>query len=129
SGVALSFTPGFPMADFPECGMRVVGYAEDEAAARKAVEELAAAIADAEKDFALELLDPDEAVRRAVVLGKPGLPVVLADTQDNPGAGGNGDTTGLLAALVRQHAPEAVLGLLVDPPSAKRAHEAGQGAT
>jgi len=36
--------------------------------------------------------------------GEPGAPVVLADTQDNPGAGGNGDTTGLLKALVQQNA-------------------------
>ena len=56
-------------------------------------------------------------------------PVVLADTQDNPGAGGNGDTTGLLAALVRHKATDAVLGLLIDKDSAARAHEAGQGAT
>jgi microcystin degradation protein MlrC len=55
--------------------------------------------------------------------------VVLADTQDNPGAGGNGDTTGLLAALVRQNARDATLGLLIDPESAARAHEAGKGAT
>jgi microcystin degradation protein MlrC len=55
--------------------------------------------------------------------------VVLADTQDNPGAGGNGDTTGLLAALVRQNAREATLGLLIDGEAARRAHEAGQGAT
>ena len=37
--------------------------------------------------------------------GEPGAPVVLADTQDNPGAGGNGDTTGLLAALLARRAP------------------------
>jgi microcystin degradation protein MlrC len=54
---------------------------------------------------------------------------VIADTQDNPGAGGNGDTTGMLAALVRQRATEATLGMLIDAESAKRAHEAGQGAT
>jgi microcystin degradation protein MlrC len=129
SDVALSFAPGFPMADFPECGMCVVGYAHDAGAARDAVDELAGAIADAEKDFALELLDADQAVRRAMKRGAPGLPVVLADTQDNPGAGGNGDTTGLLAALIAHRADDAVLGLLVDPPSARRAHEAGQGAT
>ena len=28
-------------------------------------------------------------------------PIILADTQDNPGAGGNSDTTGLLESLVR----------------------------
>jgi microcystin degradation protein MlrC len=51
---------------------------------------------------------------------------VLADTQDNPGAGGNGDTTGLLSSLLKHDAPGAVLGLLVDPASAKRAHEIGE---
>ncbi|NLD70837.1 MAG: M81 family metallopeptidase, partial [Limnobacter sp.] len=96
SGVALSFAPGFPMADFPECGMTVVGYGDDEAATGRALDELAAAVADAEKDFALELLSPEAAVRQAMAQGRPGAPVVLADTQDNPGAGGNGDTTGLL---------------------------------
>ena len=129
SGVSLSFAPAFPMADFDECGMTVVGYGADPQRTRAAVDELADAIEAAEPAFALELLTPDEAVRRAMRIGRPGRPVVLADTQDNPGAGGNGDTTGLLAALLRQQAGDAVLGLLYDPPSARRAHEAGQGAT
>jgi microcystin degradation protein MlrC len=129
SGVALSFAPGFPMADFPECGMSVVGYADSEAAALAAVDAFAGAVSDAEKDFALTLLTPDEAVERAMARGAPGAPMVLADTQDNPGAGGNGDTTGLLAALIRHRAQDAVLGMLIDPPSARRAHQAGQGAT
>ena len=41
------------------------------------------------------------ATRCARAMGAPaGKPVVLADTQDNPGGGGTGDTTGLLAALI-----------------------------
>ncbi len=127
--VVLSFTPGFPMADFEECGMAVLGYGMNEKAVAAAVEGLRARVAGSEKDFALELHFPDEAVARAKQRGEPGAPVVLADTQDNPGAGGNGDTTGLLGALVRHGAREAVLGLLIDPHSAARAHEAGQGAT
>ncbi len=129
SGARLSFMPGFPMADFDECGMTVFGYGADAAKVAAAVEQLRGAVADAEKDFALELHTPDEAVQRARTRGEPGKPVVIADTQDNPGAGGNGDTTGMLAALVRQGANEATLGMLIDPESARRAHEAGQGAT
>jgi microcystin degradation protein MlrC len=129
SGVALSFAPGFPMADFDECGMSAVGYGPDRKTTDAALAELAGAISDAERDFAMDLLSPDEAVQRAMVRGAPGAPVVLADTQDNPGAGGNGDTTGLLAALLRQNATDAVIGLLVDPASAQRAHDAGVGAT
>lgn len=128
-GAVLSFTPGFPMADFAECGMAVCGYGEEAKAVERAVEELRGLVADAEKNFALELHLPDDAVARARRLGEAGKPVVLADTQDNPGAGGNGDTTGLLAALVRQRAEGAVLGLLIDKESAAKAHAAGQGAT
>ena len=125
----LSFTPGFPMADFEECGMAVFGYGLEEKPAKAAVHKLRGIVADAEKDFALELHTAGEAVRRARERGEPGKPVVLADTQDNPGAGGNGDTTGLLRTLIEQKAQDAVLGLLIDAPSAQRAHDAGQGAT
>jgi microcystin degradation protein MlrC len=129
SGVVLTFMPGFPMADFDECGMTILGYGADAAATQSAVAKLRGAVADAERDFAMELFLPDDAVARARSRGEPGKPVVIADTQDNPGAGGNGDTTGMLAALVRQRATDATLGLLIDPDAARRAHEAGQGAT
>jgi microcystin degradation protein MlrC len=56
-------------------------------------------------------------------------PVVLADTQDNPGGGGHGDTTGLLAELVAQGASGAVLCLINDAESARACHAAGEGAT
>lgn len=127
--VTLSFTPGFPMADFPECGMAVFGYGADEKGTRNSVDRLHGQVADAEKDFALELHLPDDAVARARGRGEPGAPVVLADTQDNPGAGGNGDTTGLLKSLIQQKAQDAVLGLLIDGAAAKRAHEIGSGFT
>jgi len=123
----LSFTPGFPMADFPECGMAVFGYGPDAKRVQTAVDALAHAVHDAEPDFAMELFEPRAAVARAMQRGEPGAPVVMADTQDNPGAGGNGDTTGLLAALVERDPRGAVLGLLIDPASARQAHEVGIG--
>jgi microcystin degradation protein MlrC len=121
----LSFTPGFPMADFAECGMAVLGHGFDSASVQAAVARLREAVAAAEKDFAMELYEAQPAVRRARAIGEPGRPVVLADTQDNPGAGGNGDTTGILRALIEQDARDAVAGLLIDPASAQRAHDAG----
>jgi len=125
--VTLSFTPGFPMADFPECGMAVFGYGSDQDVVFESVEKLHADVAEAEKNFVLELHLPGDAVARAKSRGEPGRPVVLADTQDNPGAGGNGDTTGLLKALIQQQAQDAVLGLLIDGEAAKKAHELGLG--
>lgn len=124
--VALSFTPGFPMADFAECGMMLFGYGEARDLA-PAIASLNECIVAAEKEFALELLAPDVAIQRARERGQIGAPVVIADTQDNPGAGGNGDTTGMLAALIRQNPPDAVLGLLIDATSAARAHDARCG--
>ena len=56
-------------------------------------------------------------------------PIVIADTQDNPGAGGDSDTTGMLRALVRNNAQRAATGVIYDPPSAQAAHAAGVGAT
>jgi microcystin degradation protein MlrC len=116
----LSFTPGFPMADFAECGMAVLGYGANAEKVALAVQELRGRVADAEKDFALELHLPEDAVARARQRGESGRPVVLADTQDNPGAGGNGDTTGLLRSLIRQRAEGAALGLLIDKAAAAR---------
>jgi microcystin degradation protein MlrC len=123
----LSFTPGFPMADFAECGMAVFGYGPDARKVQTAVADLRDAVASAEKDFAMELYAPGAAVQRARTVGLLGAPVVLADTQDNPGAGGNGDTTGLLRTLIEQNAHDAVLGMLIDAVSAERAHAAGEG--
>ena len=128
-GVALSFAPGFPMADFAECGMSICGYGNGERALDAAMTALRLRIEEAEKEFALELFAPGDAIRRAMHTGAIGLPTVLADTQDNPGAGGNGDTTGLLAALLAMQPQDAVLGMMIDPPAAKFAHEVGRNNT
>ena len=124
-GVALSFAPGFPMADVEACGMSLCGYGPDPGPLEAAMVTLGQRIADAEKEFVLELHSPEEAVRRAMRTGRVGRPTVLADTQDNPGAGGNGDTTGLLAAMLAIQPRDAVLGMLIDPYAAHRAHAVG----
>lgn len=129
NGVTLTFAGGFPAADIADCGPSVFGYGFDQMRVNAAVEGLARTIAGAEGAFQAEFLEPDEAVRRAMARSEPGgPPVILADTQDNPGAGGNGDTVGVLEAMLRQKA-EGVVGLLIDPASARQAHDAGAGAT
>jgi microcystin degradation protein MlrC len=60
--------------------------------------------------------------------GRPGHPLILADTQDNPGAGGNADTTTLLKALVAAAVPGTLAGVIWDPEAAAIAHAAGEGA-
>jgi microcystin degradation protein MlrC len=73
--------------------------------------------------------EPEAAVRRALrVAAVARRPVILADTQDNPGVGGDANTTGLLRALLQADAQEAALGLICDPAAAAAAHRAGVGA-
>jgi len=128
TGVALSFTPGFPAADFQDCGGAIFGYGDDPRRTRAAVHALTEAISSREPEFAGTIYEADAGVAEA--LRRPaGKPVVLADTQDNPGAGGSSDTVGLLEALVRAGVPDAALAVMWDPTSAAAAHAAGQGAT
>ena len=83
-----------------------------------------------EDDFDGKIWSPDEGVRHAMELAKSATrPIVIADTQDNPGAGGDSDTTGMLRALVRNNAQAAATGIMYDPESARAAHAAGEGST
>jgi microcystin degradation protein MlrC len=126
----LSFAPGFPAADFPDCGPSVFAYGNTQADADAAADKIAAVVAGHENDFDGRIYTPDEGVRYAMELAKTASkPVIIADTQDNPGAGGDSDTTGMLRALVRNKATKAAIGVIYDPASAKAAHAAGVGAT
>lgn len=125
---SLSFSPGFPAADFPECGPVVWGHGRDPEAVEQAVQALYDAVLQAEPLWAVPFLEPSEAVRQAQALARDAdRPVVIADTQDNPGAGGDSNTTGMLRALIEADAQGAALGLLWDPQAVQQAVQAGVG--
>jgi microcystin degradation protein MlrC len=130
-GVAeVAFCFGFPYADFKDCGVALAAYAETQAQADAAADALKAFIDSREASFAGAVLPAEEAVAEAIKLSRGAKkPIVIADTQDNPGAGGHGDTTGMLAELIRQKAEGALLALINDDESAARCHAAGEGAT
>jgi microcystin degradation protein MlrC len=124
----LSLGIGFPQADFKDAGPSVVAYAESQAAADTAAEQLRAEVATREAEFLPEFYPAPEAVARALAIAtRASKPVVIADTQDNPGGGGPGDTTGLLRAMLAARAKGAVIGALIDPVAADAAHAAGEG--
>ena len=125
---SVDFAAGFPPADIAECGPALVAYGEDADAVEAVAEELLQRINSAEAEFRCELLDEDTAVARAME-NSSDKPVVLADAQDNPGAGATSDTTGVIEALVSGGAKQAVLAMLYDPEVADQAHAAGIGAT
>jgi microcystin degradation protein MlrC len=125
----LSFAPGFPAADFRDCGPSVFAYGRTQADADAAADRVVALVESHEDDFDGRIYSPDDGVRLAMELAKTARkPIIIADTQDNPGAGGDSDTTGMLRALVRNKA-SAATGVIYDPQSARAAHAAGVGAT
>lgn len=128
NGPVLSIAAGFPAADIETCSPVVFGYGEDADHLRRLVDELEAAVNRAEPDFVQELLTPEQAVTRAVSISAGGnRPVVIADTQDNPGAGGDATTTGMLKALLDADVTRSVLASMFDTGIATAAHEAGVG--
>lgn len=125
----LAFCFGFPYSDFPDCGPAIAAFAETQAKADAAADAFAAHVAARESDFVQDTLPSAEAVAEAMrVARSASRPVVLADTQDNPGGGGHGDTTELLSELVRQRAKGALFCLINDAESAAACHAAGEGA-
>jgi microcystin degradation protein MlrC len=126
----LSFAPGFPAADFHDCGPAVFAYGETQSDADAAADRIASLVLASEGAFNGALFPAAEAVARAMqIAATASKPVVIADTQDNPGAGGDSDTTGMLRALLDAGAESAALGVMVDPAAAERAHAAGVGST
>ena len=126
----LSFLPGFPAADFPDCGATVVAYGATQADADRAADAVAARVMASESAFNGQVYQPEEGVREAMALaGSATKPIVISDTQDNPGAGGDSDTMGMVRALIACGAQRAAIGLIVDAEPRRPAHEAGEGAT
>lgn len=126
--ISADFASGFPAADIAESGAAVVVYGDHQQSVDQVLDDLYQRVVDAEALFINPLLNSDEAVQKAIAITSD-RPVVLADAQDNPGAGGTSDTTGLLQALVDNQARSAVLGVIYDPEVATLAHQAGQGET
>jgi len=128
--LSLSFAPGFPAADFPECGPVVWAYGTDEAEVEQAVQQLYQKMLDEEALWKVPLLSPDDAVIEAMRLSQAAdRPVVIADTQDNPGAGADSNTMGMLLALLQHGATQAAIGLIFDPAAVAKAHRVGIGAS
>ncbi|WP_367716567.1 M81 family metallopeptidase [Nitratireductor sp. GISD-1A_MAKvit] len=118
---------GFPLADIEDAGPSLLLYGPGEKTLTNVADRLEATWIEKEQAFGRQLPSAGEAVRQAMIgCEEPG-PVVIADTQDNPGGGGTGDTTGMIHALLEAHATGAVVVHIADPEAAEAAHCAGTG--
>ena len=73
------------------------------------------------------LIGTAEALRLAMAAPAVAGPVVVADRGDNPGAGGGGDSTWLLHAVLESGLDGCAVALLHDPAAVAQAHAVGPG--
>lgn len=119
---------GFPLSDIHHTGPCLVGYGIDPAALQQSFDTLYDRICAAEDGFDAALWAPDAAVAHAMKLQqKQQQCIILADVQDNAGAGAASDNTDILAALAAAGATSALIGMLDDPVAARNAHAVGVG--
>lgn len=123
-----SLMVGYVWADEPRATAAAVMTGTDRTAMERAASELAQAYWDARNDFAFgsKTGSIEECVGWAVA--SPTHPVVLADSGDNPTAGGVGDRADVLRALIAADARGVVLAGITDRPATEAAYAAGQGA-
>jgi microcystin degradation protein MlrC len=119
---------GFPPSDVPDAGPSVVAYAASVERAGNIADALVRELESAESAYVNNVHTPEAAIARALA-NRSDRPVILADTQDNSGAGGTSDSVAPVIDLLRHGARGAVVAILTDPPFAAAAHACGVGRT
>jgi len=128
--ISASFTCGFHLSDIHEVGPAVLAYGVNEVAVERAAQTIMRSVISRRSMFYQKIWPAMEGVNQAVKLLNDGArTIVLADTQDNPGGGGAGDSTGLLQALIAANVKSAVFAMISDPEVVEQAHQVGIGHT
>lgn len=112
--LSLSLNHGFPWADVPNAGAKMLAVADrDPEIARAAAEKYGRRFYAIRAEATLPFVPLADAIAEAK---KPGaLPLLLADTSDQTGGGAPGDTTHMIRALIDAGISNAVYGPLWDP--------------
>ena len=124
----VSIFGNFLFSDTPDNGLSfVVTAREDTRVAEALAAELAEMAWSLRADFVRQLTSVTHAVAISSELDR--LPAIFSDAGDNPGGGGSGRTTELLAALHATGASNCLYGSFCDPELASEAHSVGVGNT
>ena len=125
--LSVSLAHGFPWADVADVGARTLVIADGDAAlAERTAEELGRRFFDERHAVTMPFLSLPEALD--IVRDTPQGPIVLADMGDNSGAGGAGDATFVLSALIARGTRNVATGLYWDPVAVRLCSDAGEGA-
>ena len=117
---------GFAWSDIPDATMSVIAITDnDSKLAEDIADDMAKTIWERRDKFSKKFLSPEEAVKQAMDL--PSGPVIIADTADNPGGGGTGDSTFILRALLSAGTKDTGFAIIPDPEAVQQAINAGVG--
>jgi microcystin degradation protein MlrC len=125
--LSLSLNHGFPWADVPHAGAKMLAVADgDPEIARRAAEDFGRRFYAIRAEATLPFVPLADAIAEAQ---KPGdKPLLLADTSDQTGGGAPGDTTHMLRAILEAGITDAVYGPLWDPLAVGICFSVGVGA-
>jgi microcystin degradation protein MlrC len=129
--IDVSVSSGFSLGDTPKNGMSVIVTATDKKQAAAVARDVAAYAWSQRQRFITHLTSLERCTEMALACSRdPGKPSLLfADVADNPGGGGRGNTSFILAAFHKAGVAGCAIGPVFDPPLAAEAHKLGVGAT
>lgn len=125
--LSVSLGHGFPWADLPETGARMLVVADgDQGLAQTTAERLGRHFYDLRNEIVPHYPDLSTGLDRALSAGAG--PVVLADMSDNPGAGAPGDSSFVLREILDRGLGQVASGFYFDPMAVQYCQDAGEGA-
>ena len=125
---AVSINAGFASADIAEVGPTVLVTCQGDFAAHTAfAETIAEDVWTSRHDVLNDYLSVEQAAEIAHKFDASEGPLIIADYADNPGAGGYGDSTSLLKALLDAGVADACFGPMIDPEVVSVLHKGKPG--
>ena len=124
--LSIRFTHGFFPADIAELGMAVLAVADGKRELADAyADELYNVICENIPRLKAEYMSLDKALDCIDMPGDG--PLVIADSSDNPGAGGLGDTTHILRAVLERGITGAAFATITDAKAVEKCIQSGVG--
>lgn len=123
----VSILSGFAFSDTQHNGLAIIVTARnDQKSADNIAQELAESAWNDRRRYTADLISLKQATDLA---RNSSSPIILADVADNPGGGGRGNTTWILAALYAAKAERVQIGVMFDPDLVDEAWSVGKGNT
>jgi microcystin degradation protein MlrC len=125
--LSVSLGHGFPWANIPHVGARMVVVTDDcKDHGDKLAEELGRKLWALRDDIVPQVVELDDAISQAMAVDST--PVVFGDVADNPGGGAAGDSTFIARALIDRGIASVAVGGIWDPVAVDICRGAGVGA-